>query len=81
MNLLEFVRLSEKDKILQEEIFNCESSQNLEKVLEKYKCKFTIEDIENVSRDLSASYWPWSEKIRLERKKFFLNDWLVCFIN
>jgi len=68
------VRFSESDKFLQEEISNCDNSQKLEKVLKKYECQFTIEEIARTSRDLAASYWPWSQKKRLERKNFFIRE-------
>ena len=71
MNFFDFVRISEKDKNLQEEISKCENYKNIEKILEKYQCEFKIADLEKVSKDLAASYWPWSQKTRLERKKFF----------
>ena len=72
MDLIDFAKFSEKDKVLQEEISNCDNYQKLEKVMKKYKCEFTIEDIEKISRDLAASYWPWHEKTRQERKAFFM---------
>ena len=74
LDLISFVRFSESDKFLQEEILNCDNSQKLEKVLKKYECQFTIEDIERNSRDLAASYWPWSQKTRLKRKSFFIKE-------
>ena len=74
MDLIGFVKFSERDKVLQEEISNCDNIQKLEKVLKKYECEFTIEDIEKVSRELAASYWPWREKTRKERKAFFMKE-------
>ena len=62
------------DHPLKAEISNCENSQKLEQVLNKYQCEFTIEDIEKVAKDLAASYWPWSQKTKVERKKFFLKE-------
>ena len=76
MDLISFVKFSESDKFLQEEISNCDDSQKLEKVLKKYECQFTIEEIASAARDLAASYWPWSQKTRLERKKFFIREWI-----
>ena len=74
MDLFDFVKFSERKKVVQEEISNCENAEQLEKVLKKYDCEFTIENIEKVSRDLAASYWPWHEKTRQERKAFFMKD-------
>ena len=74
MNLLDFVKFSETNNLAQEEISNCENSQQLEKVLKKYDCEFTIKDIEKVSSDLAASYWPWTEQTRQERKSFFMKE-------
>ena len=74
VDLLGFVKLSERDKVLQEQLSNCDNPQKLEKVLKKYECEFTIEDIEKVSRELAASYWPWREKTRQERKAFFMKE-------
>ena len=74
LNLLDFVRLSERDNVLQEELSNCENFQKLEKVLKKYECEFTIKDIEKNSGDLAASYWPWHQKTRKERKAFFMKE-------
>ena len=74
MDLIDFVRLTEKDKNLRAEISNCENYKKLEKILEKYQCEFKIEDLEKVSKDLAASYWPWSQTTRLERKNFFIRD-------
>ena len=71
MNLLDFVKLSERNNLVQEEVSNCENLQQLEKVFKKYECEFTITDIAEVSRDLAASYWPWSGKTREEKKAFF----------
>ena len=72
MDLFDFVKLSENNKNLQEEISNCENYKKLEKVLTKYQCEFKIAEIEKVSQDLAASYWPWSQQTRLERKEFFI---------
>ena len=72
MDLFDFVRLSENNKNLQEEISNCENYKKLEKILAKYQCEFKIEEMEKVSQDLAASYWPWSQQTRLERKEFFI---------
>ena len=74
LDLFDFVQFSEKSKVLQEKISNCENAQQLEKVLKKHDCEFTIENIEKVSRDLAASYWPWYKKTRQERKAFFMKD-------
>ena len=74
LDLISFARLSESDKFLQAEISNCDNSQELEKVLKKHECQFTIEDLERASRDLAASYWPWSQKTRLKRKSFFIRE-------
>ena len=74
LDLTCFVKLSERNKVVQEQISNCDNSQKLEKVLKKYECEFTIEDIAKISRDLAASYWPWHEKTRKERKAFFIKE-------
>ena len=74
LDLISFVRLSESDKFLQEEISNCGNSQKLEKVLKKHECQFTIQEIASASRDLAASYWPWSQKDRQQRKDFFIRE-------
>ena len=72
LDLISFAKFSERNKVLQEEISNCDNSQELEKVLNKHECQFTIEDLARASRNLAASYWPWSQKTRLERKEFFI---------
>ena len=74
MKLIGFGKLSERDEFLQEEISKCDKSQKLKKVLKKYECEFNIEDIEKMSLDLAASYWPWHEKTRKERKAFFMKE-------
>ncbi len=74
MDLRNFVKLSERNNVLQEEVSNCENSQKLEKVLKKYECEFTIEDIAKVSENLAASYWPWCNKTRKERDAFFMKE-------
>ena len=76
MDLISFVRLSESDKFLQEEISNCDNLQKFKKVLKKHECQFTIEEIASASRDLAASYWPWSQKDRQQRKDFFIREWI-----
>tara|TARA_Y100001968_G_scaffold315520_1_gene342215 strand:+ start:291 stop:521 length:231 start_codon:yes stop_codon:yes gene_type:complete len=73
LDLFNFVKLSEIDMKIQEELSNCHTSSDLEKILEKYQCEFTIKNIENLSRDLSASYWPWASKTKSYRKNFFQN--------
>ena len=74
LDLIGFAKFSERNKVLQEEISNCDNYQKLEKILKKYECEFNIEDIEKISRDLAASYWPWHEKTRRERKAFFIKE-------
>ena len=74
LDLISFAKFSERNKVLQEEISNCDNSQKLEKILKKYECEFNIEDIEKRSRDLAASYWPWHEKTSRERKAFFMKE-------
>ncbi len=71
MDLFDFVKLTERDLAIQQEISSCQNSADLEKILEKYRCEFTIKNIENISIDLAANYWPWSGKTKLERKIFF----------
>ena len=74
LDLFNFVKLSESDLAMQEELSNCQIPSELEKILEKYQCEFTIKNIENLSRDLTASYWPWTNKAKSFRKAFFENQ-------
>ena len=46
----------------------------MQKLIEEYKCKFTIDDLGKRSGDLAASYWPWGNKGRSFRKAFFENE-------
>ena len=71
LDLFNFIKLSEGDRALQKELSNCQISSELEKILEKYQCEFNIKNIENLSRDLTASYWPWTNKAKSFRKAFF----------
>ena len=74
LDLISFAKFSERNKVVQEEISNCDNSQKLEKILKKYECEFNIEDIEKRSRDLAASYWPWHKKTSRQRKAFFMKE-------
>ena len=74
INLFDFVKLSEDDHNLRDEIASCSKLDEFEKILKNYQCQFSIKEIEKISRDLGASYWPWAEKTRLERKNFFRGE-------
>ena len=74
LDLFEFVSIVEQSSNLQKRISQCSSRSMLEKLIEEYKCKFTIDDLGKRSRDLAASYWPWGNKDRYFRKTFFENQ-------
>ena len=71
MDLITFVKYIEDNLSLQEEIKDCKSGPELFLLLKKYKCENLFDEIKSRSVDLAASYWPWANKMRSERKKFF----------
>ena len=71
MNLITFCKYIDDNLPIQEEVKNCKNSTELFLFLKKYKCDNLFDEIKLRSRDLQASYWPWANKISLERKKYF----------
>ena len=71
MNLIKFVKYIEDNPSIQEEVKNCKSGSEFFLLLKKYKCENLYDEIKSRSGDLAATYWPWSDKIRAEKRKYF----------
>ncbi len=71
MNLIDFVKYIENNPSIMEEIKDCKNGNDFFLFLKKYDCDSLFEEIKSRSRDLVASYWPWSNFNINFRKKFF----------
>ena len=71
MDLIKFVKYVEDNLSIQEEVKNCKSGSEFFLLLKKYKCENLFDEINSRSSDLAARYWPWVDKIRADRKKYF----------
>ena len=71
MDVFKFVKYVEDNLSIQEEVKNCKSGSEFFLLLKKYKCENLFDEINSRSRDLAARYWPWADKIRADRKKYF----------
>ena len=71
MDVIKFVKYVEDNLSIQEEIKDCKSGPEFFLLLKKYKCEYLFNEIKSRSRDLAANYWPWADKVRADRKKYF----------
>ena len=71
MDVIKFVKYVEDNLSIQEEIKDCKSGPEFFLLLKKYKCEHLFDEIKSRSRDLAADYWPWADKFRADRKKYF----------
>ena len=71
MDLYKFAKYVEDNKSIQEEVEYCKNGTEFFLLLKKYKCENLFDEIKSRSRDLAASYWPWADKNRADRRKYF----------
>ena len=71
LDLITFVKFVKDNLSIQNEVKDCKNGPEFFLLLKKYRCENLFDEINSRSRDLAASYWPWSGKIRPDRKKFF----------
>ena len=71
MDLIKYIEYVEDNLSIQEELKDCKSSSEFLLLLKKYKCENLFDEINLRSGDLAASYWPWADKSKADRKKFF----------
>ena len=71
MDIIKFVKYVEDNLSIQEEIKDCKSGPEFFLLLKKYRFENIFDEIKSRSRDLSANYWPWADKFRADRKKYF----------
>ena len=71
MDLNTFVKYVDDNLSIQEEVKDCKSGPEFFSLLKKYKCENLFDEINSRSRDLAASYWPWTNKLRADRKMYF----------
>jgi hypothetical protein len=61
----------EGDPTLQAEIRQVEQPVQIVALAERHGCVVSVEALRAVSRDLSASYWPWAGQGHDWRRRFF----------
>ena len=71
LDLITFIKLIDDNLSIQKEVRNCKNGYELSLLLKKYKCENLFDEIKSRSRDLAANHWPWANKIRADRKKYF----------
>ncbi|NDC15114.1 MAG: Nif11 family protein [Synechococcaceae bacterium WB9_2_170] len=70
-SIVEFVRLVEGDSGLQARIKVCSTPAEVIALAAEHQCVLTAQELRKFSRDLSASYWPWSARGYDWRRQFF----------
>ena len=69
--LIAFVRLADADPQLQALIAQADHPGVIVSIGAGAGCGFTVQDLRQISRDLSADYWPWAAKGHVFRRNWF----------
>ncbi len=69
--LLDFVRRVDSDPELQRLLASASSPEVIIGVAAENGYSFAVQDLRQMSRDLSAPYWPWAAKGHAFRRAWF----------
>ena len=69
--LIRFSKILRERAELQSQVKAAEDPELIISVAKSIDCKITFEELRRFSGDLSAPYFPWSEKGRQWRHQFF----------